>query len=343
MRKKITLESYEKDYILSLHNREKFLSEQQTNKVMTGKEAKEFFNNAKAAGCLRDPQLNFDDLYSATKDDGQKVIYIKSEQSSGKVKRVFTDFTFDVTSNDGTREEGVWDCDEITNVKLKKYLDQGYQKIEDLFFKSQSKNPEFYQPVAVDGITLYKPVYDYYSQVGVQENYPLGSPQRDFLHKLETAGYVVNPAREDRTFMDLQPSTDVKVDANLFPKGLEVYTNLQKTKNINLSGASGSYKNLKYEPKTCEEAVELYWNRYKDHLPGSGPEFEQLKSQVQNCLYQNMYRWEKIGGVLGIGGGANHLDKILELFTNVIPRYKGVTQPGPGRPYTLKPSRQQKR
>lgn len=356
MRKKITIESYERDFILNLHNKEKlsskkFLTEQKSSTGRSVSQATEFFKTAQRLGCLKNPNLEYDQIY---KDNEKDVFFISTPQEgdTNKVLRVYEDFTFDWIKYDPLDtslkkpeiiKSGFWSCDQISEEKFKKYLDQGYKQFKDILFKPQSGNTEFYEQIKVGETTLFKPVYDYYSQVGVQQNYPLGSPQRDFLNKLETAGYVVNPDREDRTFMDLQPSTDVKVDANLFPKGLEVYTNLKNTKKAGLKSARQTAKSLKYEPKTCEEAVELYWNRYKDHLPGSGPEFEQLKSQVQNCLYQNMYRWKDIGGVLGIGGGANHLDKILELFTGKSERYKGVTRPPFGTPYSLKPSRQQKR
>ena len=78
-------------------------------------------------------------------------------------------------------------------------------------------------------------------------------------------------------------------------------------------------------------------------MPSTGSEFDNLKKVVQACANQNMYRWKNIGGVLGVGGGSRHLDKILEVMTNKLNEYEKVRQPGNGTPWALNPPRIQGR
>lgn len=342
MRKKIVFESYEKDSILSLHNKEKFLSEQETKKGMTPPEAREFFNSAKEAGCLTDDQLNFKELYRIKRDDGQQVLYISADYPSGSVKRVFNDFTFDVIKPDGTKQEGFWDCPEITDTKLKKYIDQGYQKPEDILFKLKKEDPKFYKTIKVDDKVLYFPLYDYKEQAGKKENYPVDSQQYKILKGLEDKNFVINPSQDTKLFDNLE-KVNYSIDTKLFPKGLEIYQSQQKGSQANISGAKSSRTSSTVSATTCEESVIEYWNMYKDKMEPSGPDFQNIKDVVQKCTNQRMYRWKDIGGVLGIGGGARRLDRILEVLTNKALEYENVRQPGIGRPYALKPPPTEKR
>ena len=363
MNKATIIESKEIERILKLHNKEKnaknkIILEQAQYKSKA--ELTKFFTDAKNAGCLTDPNLDF---VNFKRIEGEPGSYIKAiSKTTGNVKRVYDDYTWKVVNPEGkVIKSGTWKCDakpqsatdsvagpaaDVTDVaaKLSEYKNQGYQEYKDVVQKTKVDDPKFYQVIAFKGVPtdkLYRPLYSM-NTVGKLDTWPVNSEQRKVLDTLIGQGYVIDPNQADRMRGVLKPYNP-PVDASLFPNGLTVYTDVRQGSQSNVSDSQQTLQSSIVGAENCEKNVQLYWDSYKNNIPSSGSDFDNLKNVVQACVNQNMYRWKNIGGVLGIGGGSRHLDKILEVMTNKTQEYEKTRLPGNGTPWALNAPRIQGR
>jgi hypothetical protein len=345
MSKLFIIEANEKEKILNLHKKEKRINHVITEQK-TRSEAIKFFTDAKEAGCLIDPNLDFSNIFKKT---GESRVYIKGTSKTGNVKRVYDDSTWEVVNPKGEKiMSGPWKCDQVAqNVadnssKLQEYKNQGYQEYKDVVLKTKIDDPKFYETIDFKGVQnnkLYKPLYTK-NEVGKIENWPKDSEQVKILTQLTNDGYIINPSQADLMTGNLEEYTP-PIDLSLFPNGPKVYRDITK-----LPKATGSQQTIQQSivgAQDCENNVKLYWESYKNGIPPKGTNFENMKNIVQACANQNMYRWKGIGGVLGVGGGSRHLDNILEVMINKELEYENVRQPGNGTPWALVSPRIQKR
>jgi hypothetical protein len=155
MKKLLFVESQEKERILNQHSKQRPINIfEQSAKVID--DAKKLFKRAQTQGCLTDAGLDFNNLrYNKSKPDK---IYIESiGKTSGKRKRVYNDFTFEIL--DPSRKvikTGTWSCNEqvVTpqqkkDEDLKKYLDQWvtYYSGQPLYKGAQIKHQLDVTPV----------------------------------------------------------------------------------------------------------------------------------------------------------------------------------------------------
>ena len=131
MNNKIIIESSDKQSIIEMHLKEKKINlfEQDAEKIDS---AKNIFAQAKKFGCLTDPNLDFVNI--KYRRDKPEKIYIKAVgPTTGNVKRVYSDYTFEVVSpQNQVIRSGTWKCDQIgqqspveqKQTKTKEYFDQ---------------------------------------------------------------------------------------------------------------------------------------------------------------------------------------------------------------------------
>ena len=337
--KQFLVEDAEKETILTMHK--SFIKEQSSVTDDLEKLRKSI-----TAGCLTGGKLQ------RKKSTGQ-YFYTKPSKSKPDTNVYFySDMTY--SFSDGSKK-GKWKCDIVEPVepkvdpnqpaKLQEYKNQGFQEYKDVVLKTKVDDPKFYQVVVFKGVEndkLYRPLYSM-NEVGKLENWPADSEQRKILDQLVKDGYVINPSQADLMKGDLEPYTPPNIDPSLFPNGLKVYRDINKQSQSDVSASQTTITSSTVGAQNCEKNVQLYWDSYKNNIPPKGTKFDNLKNVVQACANQNMYRWKDIGGVLGIGGGARHLDNILEVMTNKRNEYEKVRLPGNGTPWALNAPRIQGR
>lgn len=329
--KQFLVENKEKKKILEMH---RSLMEQSS---VTTNDSEEKLRKSITAGCLTGGKLQ------RNKKTGQ-IFYTKPSKSKPNTNVYFySDMTY--AFSDGSKK-GKWKCDIPEPVepkvdpyqqdKLKEYKNQGFQEYKDVVLKTKVDDPKFYQVVVFKGVEndkLYRPLYSV-NEVGKLENWPADSEQSKILNQLGQEGYVINPSQADLMKGNLKPYTP-NIDPSLFPNGLKVYRDITKQSKSNVSSSQKTITSSIVGAENCEKNVQLYWDSYKNDIPASGTDFDNLKNVVQACANQNMYRWKNIGGVFGIGGGKIHLDNILEVMTNKRNEYEKVRMPGNGDPWAL--------
>lgn len=351
MSKNLIIESNEKNFILNLHNQEKkqvkkLISEQSQSKNRS--EALKFFTDAKSAGCLTDANLDFTNVYKMA---GENKVYIKGvSKTTGNAKRVYDDYTWKVVNSKGdVIKSGTWTCKKSEDVvvdnkgKLQEFKNQGYQEYKDVVLKTKIGDPKFYEVIDFKGVEndkLYRPLYSV-NELGKIENWPEDSEQRKVLKELIDSGFIINPSQADLMKGGLEEYIP-NVSASLFPNGLKVYIDARKRKELDTTKAQELITS-KLDPATCEKDIQRYWDLYKNNESPTGSAFTSLKTKVQACANQNMYRWKDIGGVFGVGGGSRHLDNILEVMTNKRDKYENVNLPGNGTAWALNAPRIQGR
>lgn len=333
----------EKNRILELHSKEKKILNEQVSDVKTNLQS--LLDN----GCIPSGQVV--KMKSST-PLLQYAIKKESVKTPGTYVYFFIDnrFGYMDAQNKFSFGQGKWECNKRvqqqqqqnqqidTSKKLQELKNEGYEEYKDVVLKTKINDPKFYKSINFNGVEtnkLYQPIYKQ-NEVGKIENWPEGSEQQKILQQLKNQGLVINPSQADIAYGNLEEYTP-NIPDGLFPNKLKVYRDITKPSKTATVTSQEDYTSSTVGSQDCEQTVQLYWDSYKRNLPSKGTKFDDLKNKVQSCVNQNMYRWKKIGGVAGIGGGKRHLDKILEVMTNKEMEYENTSNPGRQTPWALKP------
>jgi len=331
--KRILIQEDEKSQILQKHQDfKKVLQENLENlnrglvqeQLATGIVSDPILNGAETAGCISAGKII---MY------GGKPAYVKVASKNVPNRYdindrivIYNNFTYDVIGpkleKKGTFK---WTCPKInaaaeakeltsTTQSKDEYKKQyGAQEFSEIQYKTKADDPNFYKKIPLKGVDtgfLYIPVYQKEFIQVRKENYPADSPQRDVLQGLEDQGFILNPTPLQKTSYK-----QVKFDANseelrgLFPNGIVGYIN-----------PTDLVTNI--DPKICKQAINQYWESYRDDISGTIIEFTKNKAQVMACkrrYYPN--RW----GLLGLAG--NQIDKKIDVLSRKANEYDGLTTP----------------
>jgi hypothetical protein len=112
--KNIKIDTNEVQRILLLHENYKNTLLTEQSKEKTREEVLKWFADAKRAGCLKDPNLNYNSVFKTKNDDGTFKHFIKGPSNSmqGKIKRVYDDYTVEIvepTTGNALRSS-TWKC-----------------------------------------------------------------------------------------------------------------------------------------------------------------------------------------------------------------------------------------
>jgi hypothetical protein len=112
--KNIKIDTNEVQRILFLHENYKNTLLREQSKEKTREEVLKWFADAKRAGCLKDPNLNYNSVFKTKSDDGTFKYFIKGPSNSmkDKIKRVYDDYTVEIvdpTTGNSLRSLK-WEC-----------------------------------------------------------------------------------------------------------------------------------------------------------------------------------------------------------------------------------------
>lgn len=177
-----------------------------------------------------------------------------------------------------------------------------------------------------------------------QEQQGMTAKQKQFTDGLVAQGYVIDPSPWDITSKRLRKADIEKIPGLevYFPKGLNVYFDPTKMKGSDISGYKERAASMTPDVKSCKDFVETYWEDYKGGGEGNpqDTQFADVKNKVQACANKWYPKWNGLeGGVLGIGGGQNHLNNIIDVLTGRKTDYKGTGIPSRTTGWLLTPPR----
>lgn len=177
-----------------------------------------------------------------------------------------------------------------------------------------------------------------------QEQQGMTTKQKQFTDGLVAQGYVIDPSPWDITSKRLRKADIEKIPGLevYFPKGLNVYFDPTKMKGSDISGYKERAASMTPDVKSCKDFVETYWEDYKGGGEGNpqDTQFADVKNKVQACANKWYPKWNGLeGGVLGIGGGQNHLNNIIDVLTGRKTDYKGTGIPSRTTGWLLTPPR----
>jgi hypothetical protein len=157
MGKKYSIETEEVQRILSLHEGyKKTLVNEQAASAATKKNRQEliqFFANARAYGCLTDPNLVYDSPFRLGTEDRS---YIKgpSKSMKGKDKRVYDDFTYTIVepATGVVLNQGVWVCAQLQPKKEEPKIEGPKPLNQNQIFVLSSLKPKgwLHEPAPTD-------------------------------------------------------------------------------------------------------------------------------------------------------------------------------------------------
>lgn len=136
--KNIKIDTNEVQRILFLHENYKnsLLTEglNEQLKEKTREEVLKWFADAKRAGCLKDPNLNYNSVFKTKSDDGTFKYFIKGPSNSmqGKIKRVYDDYTVEILdpTTGNALKSSTWKCN--TTPEVTQPLNSNQNKVLEL-------------------------------------------------------------------------------------------------------------------------------------------------------------------------------------------------------------------
>jgi hypothetical protein len=342
----------EEQSILNQHLNFKKILEEKQEKIESGYELYEQFSivdptlkKAIDAGCI--PKKGYN-----TKIEGKKVWMVPVEASTPREAGVEVGDTY-IFYPDGTLfyqkngQEGKieiasgWECDYGQQAMESKGVGDWTRlgwKLEQDVDQTLKNNPLHYLKTAVQGAPggfMFLPTY----MKSYVPKFPVGTAQQEWLSGLtQTYGtIVINPRPQAIEDNDLRPYK-IPLGDNFFPNGLTVYYDPTKagTQDPSLIRAQSFRDATKISIVKCEKYIENYWESYRRGLVNPTRfMFQEEKELVQACARQYYDQWkpqivsvkdangnttqkkETIGGVAGVGGGRNKLNKILKALAGV--------------------------
>jgi len=254
MNKSTIIESKEIERILKLHNKEKkvvnkIISEQTQSK--SSAERLKFFADAKTAGCLTDPNLDYNHIQ---KNKGEEKYFIFGKSKTGNVKRVYDDYTYMIISPENEIiRSGTWKCDakppdsvasSTTDVGDKKgeTLNANQLKVLDLI-----KNLGWFHDPAPTDVEVDQGIYE--KQNVVDANTEMGQRYSKYF------------------------STD-------FPNGFFIYKKASVA-----SEAPGKAQKVEITSESCKTSIESLWDHLKspNSYPLTAEEIQSYKKTAETC------------------------------------------------------------
>lgn len=342
----------EEQKILDQHSKFKKILQEKQEKIKSGYYLYEQFSivdptlkKAIDAGCIPNKGVN-------SKIDGKKVWMVNVEDDTPKEGGVELGDTY-IFYPDGTLfyqkkdQEGKieiasgWDCDYGQQAMESKGVGDWTRlgwKLEKDVDQTLKNNPQHYLKTSVQGAPggfMYLPTY----MKSYVPKFPDGTPQAEWLTGLTfTYGtIVINPRPQQIEDNDLRPYK-IPLGDNFFPNGLTVYYDPTKAGSQDPTKIrSQAFRDAtKISIVKCEQYIQNYWESYRRGLVN--PErfmFQEEKELVQACARQYYDQWkpqnvsvkdangnitqkkETIGGIAGIGGGRNKLNRILKALAGI--------------------------
>jgi len=293
MKKLLFIESQEKEKILTQHAEQKPINIfEQSAKVID--DAKKLFKRAQTQGCLKDPGLDFNNLkYKKSQPD--KIYIISVGKTSGKVKRVYNDFTFEILDPSGkVIKSGTWSCNEqvVTpqqkkDEDLKKYLDQwvAYYSGQPQYQGSQIKHQLDVTPVEKST----------WKEISIPNSAKeTGSEKFVYIssEKKKEEGGGESPKDEKTSLKDVRTSSDISKDD--CEKVIEQW-----------------YQNFATKPDDFDKAY-----------------FDKEKPKAMYCKRRFYKKW-------GVDFNAARLNKIIEFMSRIRDNFEGRISPSLRSPWKL--------
>ena len=247
--KNIKIDTNEVQRILFLHENYKNTLLTEQSKEKTREEVLKWFADAKRAGCLKDPNLNYNSVFKTKNDDGTFKHFIKGPSNSmqGKIKRVYDDYTVEIvdpTTGNALRSSR-WECKTTPQVapKVTEPLNSNQNKVLEMI-KVQKW---FHEPVPTE-VEIDKGIFE----------------QEDLTDATSDLGKTYS-----KWFTKEQ-----------FPKGFLVYR-----KTTTQPDSAGPVKKIEVNAEGCRTAIEGLWNNYKNprSYPITPEERNNFRETAKRC------------------------------------------------------------
>jgi hypothetical protein len=293
MKKILFVENQERENILTQHEEQKPINLlEQSAKVI--EDARKLFKRAQSQGCLTDPGLDYNNL-KFKKSQPNKIYIISVGKTSGKVKRVYNDFTFEILDPSGkVLKSGTWSCEEKTEPvqtpqqkkeqDIKKYLDQwvayyaGQPSYKGLQIKHQ-----------LDVTPVEKATW---KQISIPDSAKDTGSEKFIYVSSEKQQVDGEKPKEDKTLKDVRVSTDIPKDE--CEKIIEQW-----------------YQNFATKPDDFDKAY-----------------FDKEKPRAMYCKRRFYKKW-------GVDFNASRLNKIIEFMSRTRDSFEGRISPSLRSPWKL--------
>jgi hypothetical protein len=228
--KNIKIDTNEVQRILLLHENYKNTLLTEQSKEKTREEVLKWFADAKRAGCLKDPNLNYNSVFKTKGDDGAFKYFIKGPSNSmqGKIKRVYDDKTVEIvdpTTGNALRSS-TWECSPQVTPEVIEPLNSNQNEV----LRRIKRLGWFHEPAP--------------TEVEIEMN---NFEQKD-LTEADTA-LGLNPEINYSTWFTKEK----------FPNGFLVYK-----KTTTRTQSAGPVTKIEVDAKECITAIEGLWNNYKN-------------------------------------------------------------------------------
>jgi hypothetical protein len=248
--KNIKIDTNEVQRILFLHENYKNTLLTEQSKEKTREEVLKWFSDAKRAGCLKDPNLNYNSVFKTKSDDGAFKYFIKGPSNSmqGKIKRVYDDYTVEIVdpTTGNSLRSSTWKCSPQDNSQVIKPLNSNQNEV----LKRIKLQGWFHEPAP--------------TEVEIEMN---NFEQKDLTDAGTALG--LNPEIKYSTWFTREQ----------FPNGFFVYR-----KTTTQPDSAGPVKKIEVSAEKCRTAIESLWNNYKN--PRSYP----ITPEVRNNFRETAKR-----------------------------------------------------
>jgi hypothetical protein len=228
--KNIKIDTNEVQRILFLHENYKNTLLTEQSKEKTREEVLKWFADAKRAGCLKDPNLNYNSVFKTKSDDGVFKYFIKGPSNSmqGKIKRVYDDYTVEIvepTTGNALRSS-TWRCSPQVTPEVIEPLNSNQNEV----LRRIKRLGWFHEPAP--------------TEVEIEMN---NFEQKDLTKAGTELG--LNPEINYSTWFTKEK----------FPNGFLVYK-----KTTTRTQSAGPVTKIEVDAKECITAIEGLWNNYKN-------------------------------------------------------------------------------
>jgi hypothetical protein len=318
MTKKFIINEEEKSEILKKHTDFKKTLQEELSNLNRGL-VNEQFNT----GVVKDPLLSAAEKANCISNGKQitwegkpgyyKVAAVDREGrfSVGDKLVIYNDYTYEVYPKDGSkRKKFTWSCPQINQ-------DTEAQAAAAKKAEEEKK---------------------------AQAQAGLSKRQKEFIDGLKAQNYLIDPSPWEITSKRLRKADIEKIPGLevLFPEGLNVYFDPTTIKGSDIAGYKKRAASMTPDVNSCKDFVETFWDDYKGGGEGNlqDTQFADVRNKVQACTNKYYPKWDGLeGGVLGIGGGQNHLNNIIDVLTGRKTNYKGTGIPSRTTGWLLTPPR----
>jgi hypothetical protein len=264
--KNIKIDTNEVQRILFLHENYKNTLLAEQSKEKTREEVLKWFADAKRAGCLKDPNLNYNSVFKTKSDDGVFKYFIKGPSNSmqGKIKRVYDDYTVEIvdpTTGNALRSSR-WECKTTPQVapEVIKPLNSNQKKVLEII----GRDGWFSEPAPTEVEV----------ELGKFKKYNLGGTDKD----------------SENTTKDSENTTDSNVSTNpnkdVLQKHRKWFKDLGRDffvykKIINAPTGIVRKTAEKVSGQSCKIAIENLWNNLKNP---NNPGFQLTPQEISDFV-----------------------------------------------------------